>query len=142
MIAKSHDQIPQIVDLAGEFYQESGRALPFDPVVFSSTVADFIAAEDRCLIVHEVDGEIRGFLLGICSQYPAAALIQAHELLWYAPKRHRGTGAIRMFSEFKLWAVVDRGARIIFAGAFEGMAAKYYQRAGFSKIDENWAMVI
>ena len=115
--------------------------LPFDPVVFSSTVEHFIISDHCCVIVHKVDDEIRGFLLGVCSQYPAAALVQANELLWYAPKRYRGAGALRMFIEFKSWAV-DHGATIIFAGAFEGRAAKYYQRSGFSKIDENWVMVI
>ena len=141
MIATNHDHIPGIVALASEFYQESGHALPFDPVIFSSTVADFIAGVDRCVIMHEHDGKIRGFLLGICSQYMAATLIQANELLWYSPKRHRGTGALRMFAEFREWAV-DQGATIICAGAFEGRATKYYQRAGFSKLNDNWVLVI
>ena len=141
MIVTTHDIIPRVVALAGEFYRESERALPFDPVIFSTTVADFITNEDCCVIVHDYGSEVRGFLLGICSQYPAAAIVQANELLWYSPKRHRGTGALRMFVEFQSWAV-DQGAKIIFSGAFEGRAAKYYQRVGFSKLNEKWVRVI
>ena len=136
----THMDIHAIVNLARKFNEESENALPFDPVLFSCTVADCIMKEDRACFVERDGGRAYAFLLAVLSPYPAAPIMQANELLWYCDPAKRGKGAVRLFNEYLYWAE-SSGAGVIYCGAFEGMAAKLYERNGFRRIDENWAKV-
>lgn len=140
MIKAIHEDIPSIVNLTREFYEESDSALPFDPVVFSSTVARFINDENCCAMVYKEGENVKGFLLGICSQYPAADLIQANELLWYCSRDSRGKGAMKLIKQYLKWAK-NKGASVIYSGAFEKRASIVYKRMGFELVDENWVSV-
>ncbi len=137
----SYDDIPQIVQLAKAFQVESKTGLPFDDVFFSSMVANFIDLPNCCCFKFEKEGVVRGFIMGQISQYPAANILQANELMWYCQKEFRGLGAVKLFKKYKQWAI-DNQAKVIFAGAHAGNASKFYKKNGMNMIDENWGIVL
>lgn len=136
-----HSDIPSIVELAKRFNEDAGKVIPFESVCFSVTVANYISSENCCAFVTENDSKVVGCLLGACSPYPAASLIQANELIWYCKKQNRGRGSIKLFNAYTNWAV-SKGASLIYAGAYDRKASSFYERKGFSMVDENWVKVI
>lgn len=140
MIHGKYEDIPSIVRLTKEFHKESKQALPFDEVVFSSTVARLISDDNGCVILYKGDGKVQGFIMGWVSQYPAANVLQANEVLWFCSSSYRGRGALKLINQYIQWAK-SKNAKVIYAGAFEAKASRVYKRLGFTCIDENWVMV-
>lgn len=114
--------IPAIVALGERMHAEAPnfQGWAFDREKVAALVAGLING-GGCALVAELDGELCGGVLGMCTEHWFSRERVASDLaLFVAPGRRGGSLAVRLVMGFKAWALA-MGAREVHMGVSTGV---------------------
>ena len=137
----THEDIFELLILAYEFSKEGpDHFKPFEKDVVEERLTGAIANEDYLVLVLEINGEVQGGIVAVCTPPWMMSEVFAVELAWFVRKSARdGRGAIKLVKTYESWAKSKGVTKIGMSDLtkIQGLG-KLYERLGYSRSETSY----
>jgi hypothetical protein len=143
-----HSDTPVLVGLVMSFFSNGeldGTGLTPDPVTLEFFIEDAINADDSCILVAEVDGQVVGAIAGEVSRwwcnYDNICLVERG---WFIPKENRGKypmAAMSLRKQFHKWGKERGATTLVMVSTVREESPRVmemYKKSGLKHIDNNF----
>ncbi len=148
MIRKAENKdLSKIVELSREGHTESViTTAPLDVKTLRTNLQICILSAEHLVLIVDIEGEIKGIMIGVTHQLWYSRKKQATDLFFYVSPSARGGGwGTKLMRRFISWAKENPGVKEIMLGISSGLddvdrTKTLYERMGAIRIGENYVI--